>query len=77
MDRQMRTNPALTIVHQGFIDTKNYLQLGMIIGAYRIFGLASMYHAFNVIASGYWDSSMAAVNVFSVFLPAIVLIYDW
>ena len=72
----MRTNPALTIVHQGFIDTKNYLQLGMIIGVYRIFGLASIYYAFNVIASGNWKTSMAAVNIFSVFLPAIVIIYD-
>lgn len=72
----MRTNPALTIVHQGFIDTKNYLQLGMIIGVYRIFGLASIYYAFNVIASGNWKTSMAAINIFSVFLPAIVIIYD-
>jgi hypothetical protein len=48
----------------------------MIIGAYRIFGLASVYTAFNVIASGNWKTSMAAVNIFSAFLPVIVIIYD-
>lgn len=72
----MRTNPALTIVHQGYLDTKNFLHLGLIIGAYRIFGLASIYFAFNVIASGNINTSMAAVNIFSITLPLIVILYD-
>lgn len=72
----MRTNPALTIGHQGFIDTKNYMHLGLIIGAYRIFGIASMLIAFNVLASGNLKTSLEAINIFSVFLPVIVIIYD-
>ena len=54
----MRTNPALTIVHQGFIDTKNYMHLGMITGGYRIFGLASLLTAFNNLATGSLDTSL-------------------
>ena len=72
----MLENPALTIVHQGFIDTKNYMHLGIIIGAYRIFGLATMLIAFNVMVSGNLQTSFAAVNIYSVILPVCVIIYD-
>ena len=76
LESQLRNNPALLVVHQGFIDTKNYMHLGMICGAYRIFGLTSMLIAFNVIATYQLKSSLHAINIYSLLIPVFVVFYD-
>jgi len=80
MDNHDVENGIQEIVYQSFQESDNYKISGMILGMYRICGVATF--LIGMIASiqdkdDYKNySPLKAINIYSVFLPLFVMAYD-
>ena len=67
---------SLETVYKKYRETQNNFQLGCILGAYRIFAIASFLLSVNILTRGEFHRSINSINEYSVVLPILIYLFD-
>jgi hypothetical protein len=73
-------NDIHRVVYENFQDSNKHMKLGMILGMYRILGVAAVLIGMTASMQDYHDYenyiALRAVNMYSFFLPIFSILYD-